>query len=281
VAARLNTDRRQINETEFDPESRVERSVRIVKETGSSQNQANRTPVGVEQNLPEEEVAVRTGDLSTRSNDRREELTNYELNTKTVSTVSDGYRVEALTVAVVINRGRLLSVLGADADAAALEAHLKEIEKLVGTAVGLDAERGDRITVAAVDFFNNGQPLEPVGMSIGELLLSQTGPIVKAVALLAATMLLIWFGLKPALNAVLDPAGGGARSVAGGRLEAQPMEALQAAEPTLPGAAPNLIADLKTKLGRTPQKRLEQMVDFDEEQAAAVLKQWMREARRA
>jgi len=38
VAARLNTDKRQVNETAYSPESRVERSVRVVKETGSSQN---------------------------------------------------------------------------------------------------------------------------------------------------------------------------------------------------------------------------------------------------
>ena len=45
--------------------------------------------------------------------------------------------------------------------------------------------------------------------------------------------------------------------------------------------SPNLIADLTSKMGRTPQRRLEQMIDFDEEQAAAILKQWMRGARRA
>jgi flagellar M-ring protein FliF len=44
---------------------------------------------------------------------------------------------------------------------------------------------------------------------------------------------------------------------------------------------PNLIADLTEKLGRTPLKRLEQMIDYDEEQAAAILKQWMRGAQRA
>ena len=38
VAARLNTDKRQINETTFNPESRVERSVRVIKETGNQQN---------------------------------------------------------------------------------------------------------------------------------------------------------------------------------------------------------------------------------------------------
>ncbi len=277
VAARLNTDKRQINETAFDPESRVERSVRIVKESGSSQNQATRTPVSVEQNLPEEDLAARAGDISTRNNDRREELTNYELNSKTISTVSDGYRIEALTVAVVINRKRLLSVIGEDADAATLEAHLRDIEQLVGAAIGLTADRGDRITVAAVDFFKDGEPLEPLGMSFGELLLSQSGTIVNALAILAATALLVWLGLRPALKAVLEPVAAGA-SLPGKRLEAgdgPPMSD----EPTLSTSEPSLIADLKSKLDKTPLKRLEQMVDFDEEQAAAILKQWMREAR--
>ena len=277
VAARLNTDKRQVKETAFDPESRVERSVRTVRESGSSQNQSNRTPVSVEQNLPEEDLTTRPGDLSTRSNERREELTNYELNSKTVSTVSDGYRIDALTVAVVINRKRLLSVIGQSADTSALEAHLSEIQKLVGSAVGLVADRGDRITVAAVDFFKDGEALQPVGMSIAEVLLSQSGAIVNALVVLGATALLIWFGLRPALTSLLE-AGSGAAAQAR-RLEAEAGSEPEAGEPTLPAAEPNLIADLKSRLSRSPQKRLEQLVDFDEDQAAAILKQWMREAR--
>ncbi len=278
VAARLNTDKRQVKETAFDPESRVERSVRTVRESGSSQNQSNRTPVSVEQNLPEEDLTTRPGDLSTRSNERREELTNYELNSKTVSTVSDGYRIDALTVAVVINRKRLLSVIGQSADTSALEAHLSEIQKLVGSAVGLVADRGDRITVAAVDFFKDGEALQPVGMSIAEVLLSQSGAIVNALVVLGATALLIWFGLRPALTSLLE-AGSGAAAPAARRLEAEAGSEPEAGEPTLPAAEPNLIADLKSRLSRSPQKRLEQLVDFDEDQAAAILKQWMREAR--
>ena len=37
----------------------------------------------------------------------------------------------------------------------------------------------------------------------------------------------------------------------------------------------NLIEDLTSRPRRSPQKRLEQMIEFDEEQAAAVLKQWI------
>ena len=38
----------------------------------------------------------------------------------------------------------------------------------------------------------------------------------------------------------------------------------------------NLIEDLTTSSNRSPQKRLEQIVDFDEKQAATILRQWMR-----
>ena len=40
--------------------------------------------------------------------------------------------------------------------------------------------------------------------------------------------------------------------------------------------APDLIGDLTSKINRTPQKRLEQMVDYDEDQVVAILKQWLR-----
>jgi len=134
------------------------------------------------------------------------------------------------------------------------------------------ADRGDRITVAAVDFFNDGEAMEPVGVNLAELLVSQSGTIVNALAILGATALLVWFGLRPAVRAVLEPVP---------PVAAQTTEKVLAgqAEPRLPEPEPNLIAELKSKLGRSPQKRLEQMVDFDEEQAVAVLKKWMREAR--
>ena len=285
VAARLNTDKRQINETNYDPESRVERSVRVVKETGNSQNQANRTPVTVEQNIPAEQPTSQSGDVSSRSNERREELTNFEINSKSISTVSDGYRIDALTVAVVINRKRLMETLGDGAGEDALNAQLKEIEQLVATAAGASADRGDRITVAAVDFFRNGEPMEPLADGgFADLLMRQSGSLINALAILGATGLLVWMGLRPAMRAVLAaPQPATANAAAGGELKAQAGDANGGfASHRLQGAEqPNLIADLQAKIGNSPQKRLEQMVDYDEEQAAAILKQWMREARRA
>lgn len=282
VAARLNTDRRQINETAFNPESRVERSVRVVKETGNQQNTNSRAAVGVEQNVPAEQTATAaSGDQSKRSNERREELTNYEVSSKTISTVSEGYKVEQLTVAVVINRKRLLAALGEGAGQEAIDKQIKEVERLIETAAGIDAKRGDRVTVAALEF-QQGNQLEPVaGPSILEQLLGHVGSIVNALAIVGVSALLIWFGLRPATKALLEAKVREPEPVA--RLQAEPQSAATAsAAPAVTGeGAPNLIADLTEKLGRTPLKRLEQMIDYDEEQAAAILKQWMRGAERA
>jgi flagellar M-ring protein FliF len=281
VAARLNTDKRQTNETSYNPESRVERSVRVVKETGNQQNSNSRTPVSVEQNVPAEQTATSpAGDQSRRSNERREELTNYEVSSKVVNTVSEGYKIEQLTVAVVVNRKRLLAALGEGAGPEAVDKQLKEVERLIESAAGVDAKRGDRITVAAVDF-TGGQALEPVASpGIVEQLFSHLSSVINAAAILGVSALLIMFGLRPATRALLENRSSEPEAAA--KLQADtPLTEVPAVAGAAGGEQPNLIADLTEKLGRTPLKRLEQMIDYDEDQAAAILRQWMRGAERA
>ena len=299
VAARLNIDKRQINETNFDPKSRFERSRRTVKETSSAQDAGSRQPVGVDQNLPDQQANNGATDSSSKSSERKEELKNYEANSKTVSTVSEGYRIEALTVAVVVNRARLNALLGADASQEEVDAKLKEIEGLVASAAGADAKRGDRITVAAVKFLPSSENLQPLpAPGLTEYLLGKVDLLIKVIAILAATIILVWFGLRPATRALLQlpapPRDDEASDLPQNELPFEPQiaSAFAPSEPQLeaafadgdPGAfdmgepEPNLISDLTSKINRAPQKRLEQMVDFDEDQAVAILKQWLRGA---
>ena len=62
----------------------------------------------------------------------------------------------------------------------------------------------------------------------------------------------------PALEA---PAAAGVAPLAPGFVEAAPEQ--------------SLIEDVTSRPRRSPQRRLEQMVEFDEDQAAAILKQWI------
>jgi flagellar M-ring protein FliF len=286
VAARLNLDKRQSSETTFDPETKVERSLRTIKETGSSTNMNGKPVVTVEQNIPADPAATKSGDESRRSSERKETLSNYEVSSRTIQTTSEGYR-STLTVAVVVNRKRLVETLGSKATPEAIDAAMKEVERLVGTATGLDNKRGDRLTVAAVDFLPGNQILEPVpGPSLVEQLLRHTGSFVTAAAMLGATFLLIWLGVRPATKALLQatpeaaaiddgPLGGMAMAGLPGMMMApEPLPTL----PMPPEEETSLIADLASRAGLSPQKRLEQVIEFSEEQAAAILKQWMREA---
>ncbi len=110
------------------------------------------------------------------------------MSTKTIQTVSEGYKIEHLTIAVVVNRKRVLATLGDGAKAEELEGQLKEIERLVGSAAGVDEKRGDRITISAVDFLPSDRALEPVagaGAGIMAQLMDHTGSLIKAITMIA------------------------------------------------------------------------------------------------
>lgn len=284
VATRLNTDKKQTNETVYDPDSRVERSVRVVKQNETSQNSSNQTPTTVTQNLPQEQTHTDDGKQSNEENQKREELTNYEVSSKTVTTVSGGFTVDHLSVAVLVNKASLLAALGPKPTPEAMDKQLADIEQIVASASGASKDRGDTVKVSAVDFVETGHDLTPVPPpDWREILLRQTGTVVNGVIVLIAALLLIWFGLRPAIRAF-----GGTESTT-----ASPAGYLGADNFMMPDALPmpeglggpfagmasepNLIEDLTDSAKRTPLKRLEQIVEFDEEQAVAILRLWMRQ----
>ncbi|MGO4711836.1 flagellar basal-body MS-ring/collar protein FliF [Bradyrhizobium sp. 2TAF24] len=279
VAAQLSTDKRQTNETVYDPESRVQRSVRSVREKEASQSLDRQTPTTVQQNLPDQQVNANGGKNSNDEKQRKEDVTNYEVSSKTTTTVSDGYVVNKLFLAVLVNRPRLMASLGDKASDTAVEAKVAEIGQLAATAAGLDRQRGDQIQVSAVEFMEGARDFAPVpAITFTEVLMRQSGSFVSAGAIVAVAAMLIWFGLRPAINTILD-----SRSADVAEVEMEEgSSALLAGEGSALAAlaqedTPNLVQDISRKVQYAPQKRLEQIIQLDEKQAAAILKQWIRQ----
>lgn len=279
VATQISTDKRQTNEVVYDPESRVQRSVRAVRERESSQSLDRQTPTTVQQNLPDQQINANGGKNSNDEKQRREDVTNYEVSSKTTTTTSDGYVVNKMFLAVLVNRPRLVASLGDRITEAAIEAKVAEIGQLAATAAGLDKTRGDQIQVSAVEFMEGARDLAPVpGINFTEVLMRQAGSVFSAITILAVAGMLIWFGLRPAINTVLASAKS---SEAAQLLTADGTPALGniglGPAQLASGEIPNLVTDISTKAQHAPQKRLEQIVLLDEKQAAAVLKQWIRQ----
>jgi flagellar M-ring protein FliF len=276
VASQLSTDKRQTNETVYDPETHAERSVRNVREKETSQNADRQTPVTVQQNLPDQQVNGGGSKNSNEEKQRREDVTNFEVSSKTTTTVSDGFSVKKLFIAVLINRARLVADMGDKINQANLDSKIAEINQLAATAGGLDRSRGDQIQVTAVDFIENSREIAPVPpIGLVEMLNRQMGNFINAVTILAVAAMLVWFGLRPAVNGILTHRVQQEQA----EISDAAAEIASAATMALPEgeqAELNLVEDLEGKMQRTPQKRLEQIVRLDHTQAAAILKQWIR-----
>jgi flagellar M-ring protein FliF len=284
VAARLNADKKQTSETIFDPDSRVERSVRTIKQHQTSSNAAAQKTAGADANLPKNNPDSETKQSSDDSQ-KNEQVTNYEVSSKSITTTSAGFTVEALSVAVLVNRAALTASLGANATAEALDKQVADIQQIVSSAAGLRSDRGDSLKISVVDFVDAGKELEPVaGPSILESLLNHVGSLFNAGAVVAVAFMLIMFGVRPVVRTLMQaPAmAEHAPALAGG----ETVIALEHREGAVATASPLLIDEkpdddnfLDTVLARrdrTPQRHLLTLVDFDDAQAAAVLKQWMR-----
>ncbi len=295
VAARLNADKTQTSETVFDPEKRAERSVRVTKEKQSSQNSAGAAPVGVQANLPKPPTSTGDNKQSNDSTDKKEELTNYEVSSKSVTVTSQGFTVKGLSVALLINRAALAATLGDKPDQAAIDKASKDIEQLAAEAAGLDRTRGDTIKISVVDFADASKDMEPIaGPSFLEIVERQLGGILGALAILAVGGLLILFGLKPLTAALLASSPEAGAAAAAPALEAPTFEMRSAFGDdmadmgALGGGEDNLLLNsserrdafldaLRERRDNGVKQKLQKLVDFDEEHAARILKQWIKQ----
>jgi len=292
VAAKLNTDNKQTNETIYNPDSRVERSTRVIKENQIAQNNTSQAATTVANNLPAAGAGA-AGDskVSNTDNQKKEELTNYELSSKVVTTVSGGYSIDHLSLAVLINKAALVAA-AAEKGGASVDSQITDIEQVVDSAAGLNKARGDTVKVLAVEFVDGGHDLEAIpSQGFMDILLRQSGTAINAVTVLIVSILLILFGIRP-LTRVLAPSAPAEIAAADDGISMIEPLADFTALPTSFGddedmagggammamdSEPNLIEDVTNRPKRSPQRRLEQMVEFDEQQAATILKQWVQQ----
>ncbi len=275
VAARLNTDQRKIKEIVFDPDVRVERSTKVVKQVDSAQNKRGSADASVQQDVPLEETAKSSGENSQENKERREETTNYEINSKEVSTLTNGYLIEKLSVAVVVNSERIAALLNGKNGTKKPEELMSEIRELVSSAVGYDKSRGDTFKITSVDFMTTGSTMEALeGPGVMSELAKQGGSLISALTIIVVTLLVIMLGVRPALRLVADAPSDEVDALAAPEGVAALSDAEGAAAAPVLGSANGEAGNQLTSESASPQDRLKQLVDQDEQQAIMVLKRW-------
>ena len=270
VSAEL--DFKMIEKTEeiFDPESAVVRSEERSQEKSKGSGPTSGGAPGVASNLPG--GAGASGGASPFESKKDQETINYEMNKVTSRIIEPTGTVEKLSIAVLVD-GTYKAIEGAEEGAGKeyvprSDEELKRIETLVKGAVGFTAERGDVVEVVNIAFenvlvFTDIETL-PSPSFIKELLPS----ILRYVSTIIVAVLMIFFVLKPMIRA-LGRGGIGGENVGVGQ------QSLQGA-----GSAVDMKAieeDIIVPKSVGQKERLETVVQDDPQQAARIIKGWLKE----
>lgn len=277
VNVTLNTDAKQTNETVYDPDSKVERSVHAVKDSADNENSKKTNAVSVEQNIPQEENANNGGgDVNSEKHNRSEQTLNYEINSKVISTVRNGYSIDKLDVAVVIDKNLLVKGLketDVDNIQHIVDNRVADIKKMIVAAAGIDSKRGDLLNVEAIDFIDDKiGGLAPVEKPFWDSISPYLSTIISFVALIIAVILIMFMGVRPLVREIKNSiSASNENSLTDDLLTVQTLNAAKEAQ--LEGQR---LEELALKMRIPPERRLEKLVDLDEERFANILRDWTR-----
>jgi flagellar M-ring protein FliF len=148
VNAEVDFDQRERVEEAIDPNA-VVISEHVSSEKGSSETSGG-VP-GVVSNLQDDNA--RTSARTTTPSSRSEEVTNYETSKVVSKTILSVGNIEALSVSVLVADKLVPGAEGAEPTPTPRSSkELKEIEKMVRTALGINDNRGDLISVVSMEF---------------------------------------------------------------------------------------------------------------------------------
>ncbi|MEG8098955.1 flagellar basal-body MS-ring/collar protein FliF [Candidatus Liberibacter brunswickensis] len=288
VVAEVNTDVQQIKETVYDPDSRVERSVRLSKDSQRSETSQQESAVTVEQNIPhipDEKVPL---PRSLENNDKKEEQSNYEINTKSIFTTHNNYKLERLSIAVVVNKSRIIEMMGESVDQNKINDYLSDINRIVSAASGVSSKRGDTITVTSMDFLGD-QLLNPSvnQVSFIDILSSHFSMIINSLVFIVILLIMTFLGIhvlrkfnntndvneddtgiKPILNTPIIPA-----KVEQG-LNGISLDSADSSD--IFSYSNNLQSRINSHVSQNSDRRLVHMVEINEERFAKILRKWAR-----
>jgi flagellar M-ring protein FliF len=316
VAAQVSTASQEETQESFDPET-VVRSRQMSSEPVPGAKNAGGV-AGTRANLPEAgttpaNAAAGAAATAANGNARVQETTNYEVGKRVVRRIEPSGQVSRLSVAVLVDN---IPTTETDANGATTTAskprdpaELERINRLVAAAIGLDTDRGDRLTVENIAFdVPQEAPVEAPDMMtrVSDIAGRYWRPVVMPLLMVVVVALAFTTVFRPmvrgllaraaepttlpvALGPGLATAGAAPGGAAGAAAAAPPMSVVGV---QMPDGVPS-IADLQSQFeaqldrdlvsqGMTPERRIPiltkkiaRRADADPAQVATAMRGWL------
>lgn len=302
--ADLNFDRVTTSSETFDPDKQVPRSVQSVNEENAGDSPGDQQ-VTVANNLPDAQNSkANNGGSGHSKNSRTEETTNYEIAKTVTNAIHEGGTPRRLSVAVAVDGTYTTAQDGTRTYQPRPPEEIEQITRLVRSAVGFNAERGDTVEVVNIRFTPPEETVPeaetgPLGLSKSDLVRLGETAVFGLIGLLV-----LFLVVRPLLTRLLTQASpegaAGVPALRGAGLDQRLLAAqgLSGAEGgLLPDGTPAPAGYLTSRLGDADAER-EAMIDLNRvegrvrvstlkkigeiverhpEEAVAIVRSWMYE----
>jgi len=207
VSVDIDHDRVTTQSETFDGENPVVRSSQTREESSSASEGNNEDAVTVANNLPGQEFGANAGSQTKNNESLTEETINYEISQKVTTEIREPGVVRRISVAVLVDGSYANDADGNSVYSPRSADELEQLARLVRSAVGFDADRGDLVEISNLRFINpttvfeesNEKPFEVMGFSRDDLMRLGETLMLGLIALLV--MLLV---VRPMLNRIMQ-----------------------------------------------------------------------------
>lgn len=163
VTADIGFDRIVTKSEKYDPESQVARSIQESEEQENSNEKDASDTVSVANNLPDADKGGAGGSESSHNTRRTDATTNFEISKEIRNQVSEVGKVNRLSVAVLVDGTYAANKAGDMVYSPRAAEELKQISKLVKSAIGFDEKRGDTVEIVNMQFSDAPEAQAPEG----------------------------------------------------------------------------------------------------------------------
>lgn len=288
VNADMSFDRIITNSEKFDPEGQVARSTQSNSQKETSQEKAGGGAVSVANALPGGAAGGEAGGGANRQVEQSGETTNYEISKTVQNHVSEGGKINKLSVAAIVDGTYTADADGKQTYAPRTEEEMKQMKNLIATAIAFDEKRGDRIELVNMRFT---QEMADVGQeSFFERFKLEMQSIIQTLIIAVVAILAILLVLRPAVTQLIRSTQAPSERVAGelAALEAPGGGAAGGALPPVPGGGGGLpggaaeqpelmidVANIKGGMKSSSMKKINEIVEKYPEETMGVVRQWV------
>jgi flagellar M-ring protein FliF len=270
----------------FDPEGRVMRSSQTREESSaSSDNKQGQVTVGnALPGAPPQDANAATRDQSKKT----EEIVNYEISRSTKTEVTEGGRLNRVSVAVLVDGNYTKSDKGDPVYQPRDKDEIDHIAALVRSAIGFDQKRGDQVEVVNLRFADvAGAALpEPTGF-MGFLQFTKDDIMhwAEQLVMVLLGIVVLLMVVRPLVNRIITPdrnaaAGEVAAAIGTGDVRAAIAAGASAAEiKAVPSATAKMIdvAQVQGQVHAQSVQKVGELADKNPTEAISIIRSWLHE----